>query len=132
MEWFELMKDLKEKSGMTNHLIAEKSGVPEPTLEKIFSGATRKPGINTVIDIIHAMGGTLDSIDPAAQAKQPAPEAGDRLSDAEVELFTEFRKLPDSHKGLAASLCTALIRELVKHQTVESKTEVSVPVGSGR
>lgn len=73
MEWFELMKDLKEKSGMINRTIAEKSGVPEPTLEKIFSGATRKPGINTVIDIIHAMGGTLDSIDPVAQTGQPKP-----------------------------------------------------------
>ena len=67
----------------------------------------------------------------ATQTEQPAPDTGDRLSDAEAELFTEFRKLPDSHKGLAASLCTALIRELVKHQTVESRTEVSVPAGSG-
>lgn len=64
--------------------------------------------------------------------KQPAPEVGDRLSDAEEQFFTEFRKLPESHKGLAADLCTALVRELVKHQTIEIEAEDSVPARSGR
>lgn len=129
MDWFDLMKSLKDKSGMTNHEISEESGVPEPTLEKIFSGATKKPGINTVIDIIHAMGGTLDSIDPAVKKEQPADD--DELSKVEIDFFNEFRALPASHKGLAASLCLALIRELVRHQKVGTEKEVSVPAGSG-
>lgn len=130
MDWFELMKSMKDESGMTNHDISERSGVPEPTLEKIFAGATRKPGINTVIDIIHAMGGTLDLIDPVAQKRTARKNSG--LSKVEEDFFTEFRELPASHKGLAASLCLALIRELVKHQTVGIEIEASAPAGSDR
>lgn len=92
MDWFEMMRDLKENSGMTTYIIAERSGVPVPTLEKIFSGATRKPGINTVIDIIHAMGGTLDSIDPVAQAKHPAPES-EPASSLRTTLLRNFDQL---------------------------------------
>lgn len=89
---------------MTNHLIAEKSGVPEPTLEKIFSGATRKPGINTVIDIIHAMGGTLDSIDPVAQTRgikkssssaEAAPGDIHELTPMMTALYTAMNQLND-------------------------------------
>lgn len=130
VDWFGLMKDLKENSGMTNHDIAVKSGVPEPTLEKIFSGATRKPGIGTILDIIHALGGTLDSIDPAAKKQQPAKDDG--LSDAETELFTLFRELPESYKSLAASLCSAVVRELLRHRTIELEIKDAVPVGLDR
>ena len=55
--------------------------------------------------------------------KQPA-ERGE-LSQVEIEFFNEFRKIPDAHKGLAASLCTALVRELVKHQTIEIRAEAA-------
>lgn len=65
-------------------------------------------------------------------AKKEQPADDDELSEVETQLFTEFRALPASHKGLAASLCVALIRELVKHQTVELETEASVPAGLGR
>lgn len=63
MNWFENLKRLKFESGMSTHEIAEKSGLPEPTLEKIFSGATKSPGIHTVHTIVHTLGYTLDDLD---------------------------------------------------------------------
>ena len=47
---------------MTNQQIAEKSGVPESTVARIFSGKTPNPTIVTVISIVRAMGGTVDDL----------------------------------------------------------------------
>lgn len=130
MDWFELMKDLKEKSGMTNRDIAEKSGVPEPTLEKIFSGATRKPGINTVIDIIHAMGGTLDSIDPAAKTEQPA-ESGELSKEAE-RMVKLLREVPENQKELAVDLVESVLLAVIRHAPIPAETQAAVPVALSR
>lgn len=130
MNWFELTKDLKEKSGMTNHDIAEKSGVPEPTLEKIFSGATRKPGINTVIDIIHAMGGTLDSIDPAANKEQPA-ETGELSKEAE-RMVKLLREVPANQQELAVDLVESVLLAVIRHAPIPAETQAAVPAGLSR
>lgn len=130
MDWFELMRDLKEKSGMTNHDIAEKSSVPEPTLEKIFSGATRKPGINTVIDIIHAMGGTLDLIDPAAKEKQP--DDNDGLSNEAVEVVNLLRKVPERDLPLATALVKSVLLTVLQHSPIPEEKQSRVPAVSSR
>ena len=52
----EKLKTMKKNSQMTNQQIAEKSGVPESTVARIFSGKTPNPTIVTVISIVRAMG----------------------------------------------------------------------------
>lgn len=71
MGWFENLKRLKIEAGMTTREISEKSGLPEPTLEKIFSGTTKTPGINTVQAIVHSLGYTLNDIDPCEKKEAP-------------------------------------------------------------
>lgn len=66
MNWFDNLKKMKSDSGMATREIAEKSGLPEPTLEKIFSGATKNPGVNTIQSLVHTMGYTLNDIDSCA------------------------------------------------------------------
>lgn len=80
MDWFENLRALKAKSYMSMREISVKSGIPEPTLEKIFSGATKNPGVNTIQSLVHALGYTLDDLDPSPNKKTPstaeaAPEA---------------------------------------------------------
>ena len=132
MDVGDLISLYRKQAGLTIDELAEKSGVPKGTLNKITGGVTKAPTLPNMKAIARALGKTLADFDDLPKAEQPAPETGDRLSDAEEEFFTEFRRLPESHKGLAADLCTALVRELVKHQTIESKTEVSVPAVSDR
>ncbi len=43
------------------------SGIPEPTLEKIFSGTTKNLGIYTIQSLVHALGYTLNDIDPGTK-----------------------------------------------------------------
>lgn len=69
MDWFENLRALKAKSNMSMREIAIKSGIPEPTLEKIFSGATKSPGVNTIQSLVHALGYTLDDIDSGSNKK---------------------------------------------------------------
>ena len=59
---YKQLKELKEKTKMTNHEIAELSGVPESTITRIFSGHTDNPTFQNVCDIVLALGGSLDDI----------------------------------------------------------------------
>lgn len=69
MDWFENLRALKAQSNMSMREISIKSGIPEPTLEKIFSGATKSPGVNTIQSLVHALGYTLDDIDSSSSKK---------------------------------------------------------------
>lgn len=94
MGWFENLKKIKLESGMSIHEIATKSGLPEPTLEKIFSGATKSPGINTVQTVVHAMGYTLNDIDPDAQKSPGTAETapGDDLLSILIQNFDKLNQ----------------------------------------
>lgn len=65
--WLEKLRSLKKQSRMTNDQIAQTSGVPVSTVEKIFSGYTADPKIETVRKIVHCMGYTLDDVDPSRE-----------------------------------------------------------------
>ncbi len=54
----EKLRQLKEKSHMTNQQIAEKSNLPESTVARIFSGKTPNPTITTAVSMARAMGGS--------------------------------------------------------------------------
>lgn len=53
--------------------IADKSKIPEPTLEKIFSGQTKNPGVNTIQALVHALGKTLDDLEGKSGPIKSAP-----------------------------------------------------------
>ena len=53
---------LKEKKGLTYEAIAEVSGIPEATVKNLCTGKTEKPGIDTISDIVYAMGGSVDEM----------------------------------------------------------------------
>lgn len=76
MSWLDDLKKAKETSGMTIDEIVAKSNVAKPTVEKILSGSTKNPGINSILSILHAMGQTLDAIDPIDRNKK-APSISD-------------------------------------------------------
>ena len=49
------LKELKKKYGYTNEMIAEKTGVPLSTVQKIFSGATKHPRYDTLLELTKGM-----------------------------------------------------------------------------
>ena len=65
--WIEKLRKLKKQSKMTNEQISQASGVPISTVEKIFSGYTTDPKLETVRKVVTCMGYSLDDIDPSSQ-----------------------------------------------------------------
>ena len=53
---------LKEKNGLTNETIAERSGRSVSTVKNLSSGKTEDPRLDTVAPVIYAAGGSLDEM----------------------------------------------------------------------
>ena len=75
------LKELKDKRKLTNQQLAELSGVPVGTINRILSGQTDNPSFQTVCDIVMAMDGSLDELagikepeEAPAKAKGPGRE----------------------------------------------------------
>lgn len=70
----ELCKRQKEELGITNALIAEKTGVPESTVTKLFNGTIKAPSIETILPIANLLHISIDSlsvIDDSVPEKAP-------------------------------------------------------------
>ena len=82
------LKEMKDRSGLTNKELSELSGVPLSTVSKIMSGHTDIPNYQTVCDLVKAMGGSLDALAGIRPAKEAKPEkAGE--SD-EIKLYIQM------------------------------------------
>ena len=60
--WLDNIKELKKAKGMTVKQIAEKTNLPERTVNRIFSGDTDNPYVDTLHRIVTVLGGSLDDI----------------------------------------------------------------------
>ena len=68
--WRESLKKMKAESLLTTSEIAAKSGIPEPTLEKLFAGVTKDPKLPTMQKLVHFFGYTLDDLYEAKEKAQ--------------------------------------------------------------
>lgn len=90
MSWIDKLRVLKAESSFSTREIANISGIPEPTLEKLFSGQTKNPGINTIQQLVHALGYTLDDLDSdKAVHSKTAPS----ISDGAIKLAKDYDML---------------------------------------
>ena len=60
--WLENLQELKKKKGMTVKQIAEKTRLPERTINRILSGETDHPYADTLDIIVKALGYDLGDI----------------------------------------------------------------------
>lgn len=63
----EKINEYKKKLGMTTEELSEKSGVPIGTLNKILSGATKDPKLETLKAIARVLGLSLDDFDDSSR-----------------------------------------------------------------
>lgn len=59
---YDKLRALRDKSGLTIAEIAQRSGLPEATVKRIFGGKTTDPQFQTIYAIVKALGGSLDAI----------------------------------------------------------------------
>ena len=60
--WLDNLKELKKEKGMSTKKIADKTNLPERTVNRIFSGDTDNPYVDTLHRIVTVLGGSLDDI----------------------------------------------------------------------
>lgn len=96
MVWLNNLRQMKNESKLTTKEIAEGSGIPEPTLEKLFSGQTKAPKLPTIIQLVHFFGHSLDDLVPyEGNKKEPPSHSPGGLSQEErifISLSPELRQ----------------------------------------
>jgi transcriptional regulator with XRE-family HTH domain len=60
--WLDNLKELKKQTGLSVKQIAEMTNLPERTVNRIFSGDTDNPYVDTIHRIVTVLGGSLDDI----------------------------------------------------------------------
>ena len=109
--FLERLRILKDKSGMTTKEISDKSGVPESTITRIFSGKTPNPTVISVMDIVRAMGGkAADVFDDNAQVNTQLKVPTKVLTEMEEKNL----EIVNLYKGIISS----------KDETIQSKDKM--------
>lgn len=94
----ERLQKLKAASGLTIKEIAKKSGIPMPTVEKVLGGQTKNPSLNSVQQILYAMGYTLDDLSENKRASTISAEA--------LKIAQKYENLNTTSKGAVSALIT--------------------------
>ena len=107
--WLDNLKELKKEKGMSSKQIAEVTKLPERTVNRIFSGDTDNPYVDTLHRIVTALGGSLDDI----------------LADTKVvvasETLVEVKETLEEVKGTANVMEAE--RDLIKVENERLKVE---------
>lgn len=69
----EKIAEYKKKLGITTEELSRRSGVPLGTLNKILSGATKDPKLETLKAIARVLGCSLDDFDDSEISERPEP-----------------------------------------------------------
>lgn len=88
----EKIVEYKKKLGLTTEELSTKSGVPIGTLNKILSGQTKDPKLETLKSIARVLGCTLDAFDDMEKEEQPYDDV-ERLIARKGRQMTEAQKL---------------------------------------
>lgn len=83
----EKIEEYKRRLGLTTAELAERSGVPKGTLDKILSGVTKDPKLETLKAIARVLGLSLDDFDDLDIEKTHEPTYDDIIT-----VYTRSRK----------------------------------------
>lgn len=62
MYWLDKLREIKSNTNETYKSLAQKTGIPQTTIEKLFSGRTNDPKMNTMNKILACMGHSLGEL----------------------------------------------------------------------
>lgn len=104
----EKIAEYKKKMGMTTAELAKKSGVPLGTLNKILSGATKDPKLETLKAIARVLGLTLDDFDDYEDKNDITACIEPTYDDMQQLIARNGNKLTTDEKMLLIKLLTEL------------------------
>lgn len=99
MNYTKKLVEMKDKCGLTNQQIADKSGVPVGTVSRVLAGQTDDPNFSTVANIVLAMGGSLDELVGIAPKQMTVVET--KTIEADEKLIALYEKtIKDKNKWI--------------------------------
>ena len=104
MELGAIISQKRKQAGLTIDELAERSGVPKGTLNKIINGYTRDPQIETVKSIARALDCTLEDFDDSPRVRT--------LSTDEYDLIQQYRLLDSAGQEVVRYLLTKELERL--------------------
>ena len=117
------LKELKKKSGMTVKQIVEQTNLPERTVNRVLTGETPNPYVDTVHRIVTVLGGSLDDV--LADTKLVVGEQNLAELQENVEVVTAERGLAEAENAILKYKVATLTaeNELLKMQ-IKHKDEI--------
>lgn len=111
--WLDNLKDLKKKSGMTTKQIADKTRLPERTINRIFAGETDHPYADTLDLIVKALGDF---------------DLGDIFADTNVIVATEtLAEVKENAEAIEAEKGIVIAElEMLRAKTAAQETEIAL------
>ncbi len=95
----EKINEYKKKLGITTEELSSLSGVPVGTLNKILSGATKDPKLETLKSIARVLGLTLNDFDDIPQPTTIAAHFdGDDFTEDELNEIRQFAEFVKNRK----------------------------------
>lgn len=125
--WLDNLKIMKDQSGMTTKEISRKSGIPEPTLEKLFAGVTKDPKLATMQQLVHFFGYTLDDLDdkPNETPKNLKNEIDlMELSEKVKNQIKKYRSLDDYGQEAVDSVLDVEYRRCEKKREADKQEKI--------
>ncbi len=108
--WLDNLKELKKAKGMSAKQIAEKTNLPERTVNRILSGDTDNPYVDTLHRIVSVLGGSLDDI--LADTKVVVGEKNLVTLQENVDVATAERDLIAAENTILKDKVAALTAEI--------------------
>ena len=104
----EEMKEYKRKLGYTNEMVAQKSGVPLGTVQKIFSGSTKRPRRETLIALSKVFQPDITESAGLSMLREPAAPYGSQSQSQGLGLHNGGRRLhaKQANESASATLST--------------------------
>lgn len=95
----EKISEYKKKLNLTTEELSERSGVPIGTLNKILSGATKDPKLETLKAIAKVLGLSLNDFDDYNEPQTIAAHFdGDEFTEEELEEIKQFAEFVKNRK----------------------------------
>ena len=77
------LKELREAAGLTQVDLAERSGVPKPSIANLEQGR-RKPALETAQKLATALGVSCEAFNEPAESDEPAPRGRPRKASTDA------------------------------------------------
>ena len=102
MLWLEKLRSFKDESGMTYRSIADGTGMPQTTIEKLFSGRTNDPKLMMTERIARVMGHSVSELLPDSEHYSPY----------ERDMILKLRRLDADGRARTESVIKSELRRI--------------------